>query len=91
MADNNNLFPDADQPWLSQDAVAVPRLVHPLSKHHEKVLPIFNPYEKQSTKDHVKQFIMKVRLLNVRHEDVVCKLFPYTFPSKASTWYFSLP
>ena len=33
---------------------------------------------------------MKIRLLNVRHEDVVCILFPYTFINKASTWYFSL-
>jgi len=34
---------------------------------------------------------MKVRLLNVRHEDVICRLFPYTFTGKASAWYFSLP
>lgn len=29
-------------------------------------------------------------MLNVRHEDVVCRLFPYNFNGKASTWYFSL-
>jgi len=34
---------------------------------------------------------MKVRLLNVRHEDVICILFPFTFAGKASAWYFSLP
>ena len=31
-----------------------------------------------------------IRLRNVIHEDVVCRLFPYTFEGKASTWYFSL-
>lgn len=87
--DNNDIL-EEDQPWLVQDAMVVPGLVHPLPKHHEKVLPIFDPDEKLSTEDHVKQFIMKIRLLNVRHEDVVCRLFPYTFIKKASTWYFSL-
>lgn len=31
------------------------------------------------------------RLMSVQVEDVVCRLFPYTFEEKASTWYFSLP
>jgi hypothetical protein len=29
--------------------------------------------------------------MNVQHEDVVCRLFPYTFENLASTWYFNLP
>jgi len=73
MANKNNLFRDVDQPWLAQDVVAVPGLVHPLPKNLEKFLPIFNPDEKQSA------------------EDLVCRLLPYTFVGKASTWYFSLP
>ena len=31
-----------------------------------------------------------VIILDVQHEDVVCRLFPYTFVCKASTWFFSL-
>jgi hypothetical protein len=27
--------------------------------------------------------------MNVQHEDVVCKLFPYTFENSDSTWYFN--
>ena len=27
---------------------------------------------------------------NVIHEDIVCRLFPYTFEWKYSTWYFAL-
>lgn len=60
MARNNHLGDDDDQSWLAQDVVAVPKFYHPLPKHPEKVLPIFNPDEKQSAEDHVKQFIMKV-------------------------------
>jgi hypothetical protein len=28
--------------------------------------------------------------MNVQHEDVVCRLFPYTFENSASTWHFNL-
>ena len=34
--------------------------------------------------------MISLRLLDVKHEDVVCILFPYTFLGKASTWFFSL-
>ena len=29
--------------------------------------------------------------MNVQHEDVVCRILPYTFDNSASTWYFNLP
>jgi hypothetical protein len=28
--------------------------------------------------------------MNIQHEDVVCRIFPYTFENSASTWYFNL-
>jgi hypothetical protein len=33
--------------------------------------------------------MLAIRLRNVKHEDIVCRLFPYTFKGNASTWYFS--
>jgi hypothetical protein len=33
--------------------------------------------------------MLAIRLRSVEHEDVVCRLFPYTFEGNASTWYFS--
>ena len=77
-------------PWLAQDAVAVPGVQHPLPKHPEKLLPKFNPEFKEPLEDHVKKFMLGVRFLDVEHEDVVCRVFLYTFEGKASTWYFSL-
>lgn len=91
MADNRERDPPTVHNWLDEDVVAVPGPVHNLPRHPEEILPIFNPDEKQPTEEHLKQFKMKVRLLNVRHEDVICRLFPYTFTGKASTRYFSLP
>jgi hypothetical protein len=33
--------------------------------------------------------MLAIRLRNVENEDVVCRLFPYTFEGDASTWYFA--
>jgi hypothetical protein len=77
------------RPWLDQDVVVVPGPQHPLSKHPKKWLPKFNPNSKQIVEDHIKKFMLAIRLRSVEHEDVVCRLFPYTFEGNASTWYFS--
>jgi hypothetical protein len=29
--------------------------------------------------------------MDVQHEDIVCRIFPYTFENSSSTWYFNLP
>jgi hypothetical protein len=75
---------------VGSDVVAVPRPVHDMPKHHEKFLPKFDPDGKDFVEDHIKKFMLVVRLMNVQHEDVVCILFPYTFENRASTWFFSL-
>jgi hypothetical protein len=85
MANQNN----PARPWLDQDAVSVPGPQHPLPKHPEKWLPKFDPDSKQIVEYHIKKFMLAIRLRNVEHEDVVCRLFPYTFEGNASTWYFS--
>jgi hypothetical protein len=85
MANQNNLA----RPWLDLDAVDVPGDQHPLPKHLEKWLPKFDPDSKQIAEYHIKFFMLAIRLHNVKHEDVVCRLFAYTFEGNASTWYFS--
>jgi hypothetical protein len=85
MANQNN----PARPWLDQDVVAVPGPQHPLPKHPEKWLTKFDPDSKQIAEDHIKKFMLDIRLRNVEHEDVVCRLFPYTFEGNASTWYFA--
>ena len=80
----------ANRPWLVVDVVAVPRAQHPLPKHPEKLLPKFDPDNDVTPEDHIKQLMISLRLLDDQHEDVVCRLFPYTFVGQASTWFFSL-
>jgi hypothetical protein len=77
------------RPWLDQDAIAVPGPQHPLPKHPEKWLTKFDLDSKRTAEDHIMKFMLDIRLRNVEHEDVVCRLFPYTFEGNASTWYFT--
>lgn len=79
-----------NRPWLAMDAIAVPSAQHPLPKHLEKVLPKFYLDNGVTTKDHIKQCMIYLRLMDVQHEDVVCRLFPYTFVGQAFTWFLSL-
>ena len=67
----------ANRPWLAADAIVVPRAQHPLPKHHEKLLPKFDPDNDITVEDHIKQFMFSLILLDAQHEDVVCILFPY--------------
>ena len=87
MENNNN---DNLQPWLLCDALAIPGRQHRLPKHPETLLPRYNPDSKESAEDHIQKFLLADRLMSVHAKDVVCRIFPYTFEGKASTWYFSL-
>jgi hypothetical protein len=83
--------PQNNQPWLARDALAIPRRVHNLPRHPKKLLPKFDPETSGFPEDHIKKFILTIRLMNVQHEDIVWMLFPYNFENSASTWYFKFP
>jgi hypothetical protein len=70
--------------------LAIPGLFHNLPRHPKKLFPKFDPETLGLPEDHIKKFILAIRLMNVQHEDIVCRLFPYTFDNSASTWYFYL-
>jgi hypothetical protein len=85
-----NANPQNYQPWLDLDVMEVLGALHDIPKHIEKLFPKFDPDMKDSLEYHIKKIMLVVRLMNVQHGDVVCRLFPYTFENKASTWFFSL-
>jgi hypothetical protein len=97
MEDNNDHHeergnpPQYNQLWLAIYALEIPGQVHNLPRHPEKLLPKFDPETYGFPEDHIKKFILAIKLMNVQHEDVVCRIFPYTFENSASTWYFKLP
>jgi hypothetical protein len=80
-----------NQPLLERDALSLSRPVHNLPRHPKKFLPKFDPETYGFPKDHIKKFILAIKLMNVLHEEMVCRIFPYTLENSASTWYFNLP
>jgi hypothetical protein len=82
--------PHKNQPWLVRDAFSIPGRVHNLPRHPDKLLPKFDLETLGFPEDHIKKFILAIRLMNVQHGDVVCGIFPYTFENSTSTWYFNL-
>jgi hypothetical protein len=57
--------PQYNQPWLPKDSLAILGWVHNLPRHPEKVLPKFDPETSGFHEDHIKKFILAVRLMNV--------------------------
>ena len=70
---------------LDLDVVLILGQLHKLPENPDKSLPRFNPDNIIPAKDHIKSYMQAIRLRNVIHEDVVCRLFSYTFEGKAST------
>ena len=82
---------NVNQPaWRARIPLNLATPLHDLPKHPERVLPKFDLGKGVSTEDHLKSFYLTLNILNVENEDVVCRIFPYTFEPKASSWYFSL-
>ena len=68
-----------DRSWLDLDIVLILEQLNILPKNPKKWLPRFNPDDKISPEDLVKNFMQVIIFMSVIHEDVVCILFPYSF------------
>ena len=77
------------QPWLTIDAIAIPGPTHPFPKHSKKFLPKYEPDDGVLPEYHIKQFMNALNLMNVEHENVVCRLFLHTLEGKATKWFFN--
>jgi hypothetical protein len=64
--------------------------LHEMPRKFDKILPKFKPDKSGSLEDHVNNLFLAIHLLGAEHDDIVCRIFPYTFSRKASTWYFIL-
>ena len=70
---------EANSRWLTINPLAIPGPQNPLPKHPEKLLPKFDPDKDILPEYHIKQFMLTLNLMKVQHEDVVCRLFFFTF------------
>lgn len=65
--------------------------LHSLPKHPEKWFPKYNINDGLPAKENLDNFMLVINLNGFYKEDVVCKLFPYTFEGSMGSWYFSSP
>jgi hypothetical protein len=72
----NNQNPQPYEPWLLPDAVVYLEYSMTCLNTPKKFLPKFDPEKKDSAEDHVKKFLLAIRLQNVQHKDVVCQIVP---------------
>ena len=56
---------EANQPWLTINALDIPRPQNPLPKHPEKLFPKFDPNKDILPDDHIKQLMLSLKLNNV--------------------------
>ena len=75
------------KPWLTIDAIAIPGPTHPLPKKPHKFLLNYDLDGGVLPEYHIKQFMNALNLMNVEHEDVLCRLFPHTLEGKATKWF----
>ena len=54
-------------------------------------LPKFDDEGTITALEHIRKYEYVLRLLDIQYEDVVCRIFPFTFEGKVSYWYFVLP
>jgi hypothetical protein len=54
---------------LAIDSLTIPRRVHNVPRHPEKLLPKFDSETSGLPEDHIKHFILAIILMNVQHED----------------------
>jgi hypothetical protein len=65
--------------------------LHDLSKLPKRILHGFDLYNSCILEDHINNFYLVVRIMNVEYEYIVSRIFPYTFENKACTWYSNFP
>ena len=58
---------EANRPWITIDALSILGAQHPLPKSSEKLLPKFDLDKDVLQEDHMKQFMLALRPMNVEH------------------------
>jgi hypothetical protein len=91
MGDNNDNYGyggdqnQDNQPWVERYAMEIIGQMHNLPRHPKNILPKFDLETSRFPKDHINKFILAIRGMNVKQEDVVSIFFPYTFENSGST------
>ena len=70
--------------WDFDTTLSLQGPLHELPKKEVDIFPKFDGEGNVSVTDHNRRYESILCLFNVIHDDVACKLFPFTFEGKAS-------
>ena len=65
--------------WRGRTPLNFAAPLHDLPNHPERALPKFDLGKEISVKDHLQSYYLSLERLYVQNEDVVCRIFLYTF------------
>ena len=71
--------------------MALPGVLHKMSKRAERMNINFDPDSIVKVEDHLDNFYLQLQTLEVWYDDIACRLFPCTLDSRAVAWCHSLP
>lgn len=61
----SNIENNMNHPCLSEDSLALSKAMHKIEKYHEFLLTKFNPDLSSPLEDHIKEFILAIRLMSI--------------------------
>ena len=62
-----------------------------MQKRAKRISIKFNLDNTVKAEDHLDNFYLQLQTLEVRHDDISCRLFPCTLDSHVAAWYHNLP
>ena len=77
--------------WESNTVLNLDGPLHELPRKAVAFLPKFDSEGNITALEHIRKYESILRLLDITYEDVVSRLFPFTFEGKVSDCYFVLP
>ena len=78
-------------PWESNTKLRLHGPLHKIPRKAISLLPIFYGEGNITILEHVRKYECLLRLFDIQYEDVVCRIFSFTFEGKVSNWYYVLP
>ena len=76
---------------MTQGTLSLPIVLHKLPNRAKRMNIKFNVDKTVKAEDHLDNFYLQLQTLEVRFDDVSCRLFPYTLDGHAARWYHILP
>ena len=84
-------MPDQNMEWMTQYPLALHGTLHKIPRHVEKLLMKYDPDRAMKEGEHLDTFYLHLQTLEVRYDDVACRVFPCTLDGRVVVWYHNLP